>query len=42
LDAFCVLDWAVSKYKLNNGIVVGGISMGGDIAVSLAGIDKRV
>lgn len=42
LDAFRVLDWAVSKYKLNNGIVVGGISMGGDIAVSLAGIDKRV
>lgn len=42
LDAFRVLDWAVSKYKLNNDIVVGGISMGGDIAVSLAGIDKRV
>ncbi len=42
LDTFRVLDWAVSKYKLNNDIVVGGISMGGDIAVSLAGIDKRV
>ena len=42
LDAFRVLDWVVSKYNLNNDIVVGGISMGGDIAVSLAGIDKRV
>ena len=42
LDAFRVLDWAIDKYKLNNDIVAGGISMGGDIAVSLAGIDKRV
>lgn len=42
LDAFRVLDWAVGKYSLNHDIVVGGISMGGDIAVSLAGIDKRV
>lgn len=42
LDIYIVIDWAISNYGLNNNVVAGGISMGGDIAVALAGIDTRV
>jgi uncharacterized protein len=42
LDVFRVIDWAIQSFKLDGNVVVGGLSMGGDIAISLAGIDKRV
>ena len=42
LDAFRVADWAIDTFNLNGNIVAGGLSMGGDIAIALAGIDARV
>ena len=41
LDAMRVLDWAQDQYGVLP-IVAGGLSMGGDIAVALVGIDNRV
>ncbi len=41
LDAVRVLDWAVERFEPDQ-IVAGGVSMGGDISVALAGIDHRV
>ncbi len=42
LDVFRVIDWAIDTFKLNENIVAGGLSMGGDIAIAIAGIDARV
>ncbi len=42
LDALAVTDWAIDRYGLDGRVVAGGVSMGGDIAVALAGIDARV
>jgi dienelactone hydrolase len=42
LDAMRVIDWAVKRYGVQKRIVAGGLSMGGDIALSLAGIDQRI
>jgi dienelactone hydrolase len=42
LDALRVADWALARYELAPDYVAGGISMGGDLAVALAGIDPRV
>lgn len=42
LDALAVTDWAINEYGLDGSVVAGGVSMGGDIAVALAGIDPRV
>lgn len=42
LDAVHVLDWATDRFPVANNIVAGGLSMGGDIGVALAGIDHRV
>ncbi|HEY8911968.1 alpha/beta hydrolase [Lacisediminihabitans sp.] len=43
LDAVHVLDWATERFDVAaDNIVAGGLSMGGDISVALAGIDKRV
>jgi uncharacterized protein len=42
LDAVRVLDWAVSEFGVPTRVVAGGVSMGGDIAVALAGADQRV
>ena len=43
LDAMWVLDWVAGHYDGSAGdVVAGGFSMGGDIAVALAGIDHRV
>lgn len=43
LDAVHVLDWATTHLPVAPGnIVAGGLSMGGDISVALAGIDHRV
>lgn len=42
LDTFRIIDWAIKNFNLNDMVVVGGLSMGGDIAIALAGIDKRI
>lgn len=43
LDAVHVLDWATTNLPVEPGnIVAGGLSMGGDISIALAGIDQRV
>lgn len=42
LDAVRVVDWALDTYRLDRDIRAGGVSMGGDIGVALAGVDRRV
>lgn len=42
LDAIHVVDWALSRFDLDSDVVAGGLSMGGDISVALAGADHRV
>ena len=42
LDALRVIDWAVDELHAGPTVVAGGVSMGGDDAVALAGIDHRV
>ncbi len=42
LDVLAVTDWAINKYGLDGPVIAGGVSMGGDIAVALAGTDPRV
>ena len=41
LEALTVLDWAIAETGATS-VVAGGDSMGGDVAVALAGIDPRV
>jgi dienelactone hydrolase len=42
LDALRVVDWAIAELEASPEVVAGGISMGGDVAVALAGVDERV
>lgn len=43
LEAMGVLDWVTAHHDVApDGIVAGGLSMGGDIAVALAGADHRI
>lgn len=42
LDALTVIDWAIERYALGGDVVAGGVSMGGDIAVALGGVDPRI
>ncbi|MFC1997773.1 alpha/beta hydrolase [Chloroflexota bacterium] len=42
LDSLRVIDWAVEEFQVKPPIFMGGISMGGDIAVAAAGIDHRI
>lgn len=37
-----VIDWALAEFALPGTVMAGGVSMGGDIAVVAAGIDKRI
>ncbi len=41
LDSLRVIDWAMANLRAGE-VVAGGVSMGGDVAVALAGMDKRV
>ena len=41
-DILRVVDWAVESLGVEPPVYLGGISMGGDIAVAAAGIEKRV
>lgn len=42
LDALRVLDWVIGELGAGPRVVAGGVSMGGDVAVALGGIDRRV
>ncbi len=42
LDTYRIIDWAIRTYNLKGNVVAGGVSMGGDIAIALAGIDQRI
>ncbi len=43
LDALRLLDWMIERTRSESSLVVaGGFSMGGDVAIALAGIDQRV
>jgi dienelactone hydrolase len=37
-----VIEWAVERFGLTGGVMAGGTSMGGDIALVAAGLDKRI
>jgi len=37
-----IIDWALAHLDIQPQIAIGGISMGGDIAVAAAGIDRRI
>jgi alpha-beta hydrolase superfamily lysophospholipase len=42
LECLRVLDWADEQFGGGEPHVAGGVSMGGDVAVALAGIDRRI
>jgi dienelactone hydrolase len=42
LDTLKVIDWAVDTLGVEPRVAMGGISMGGDIAIAAAGIDHRI
>jgi len=42
LESLRVLDWAQDRFTARGPCVAGGVSMGGDVAVALAGIDRRI
>lgn len=42
LDTERVIDWAIENLDIIPEIYMGGISMGGDITIAVAGIDSRV
>lgn len=42
MNVFQVVDWVIDSFNLNNNYATTGVSMGGDIAIALAGMDTRV
>ncbi len=42
LDTLRVIDWAVDTLGVEPAIRMGGLSMGGDVAVAAAGLDHRI
>lgn len=42
LDSQRVLDWMEDRFGVSAPHVAGGVSMGGDVAVALAGVDHRI
>lgn len=42
LDTLRVIDWALTSLNVEPHVYLGGLSMGGDIAVTVAGIDRRI
>jgi len=37
-----IIDWVSDRFDIRPQVAIGGISMGGDIAVAAAGIDRRI
>jgi alpha-beta hydrolase superfamily lysophospholipase len=42
LESLRVLDWVEEHFGVGGPRVAGGVSMGGDVAVALAGVDSRI
>lgn len=42
LETARVIDWAIEELDVDGKVGIGGISMGGDIAVAAAGVDNRI
>jgi uncharacterized protein len=42
LDATRIIDWATANLKVFSDVLMGGISMGGDVAIATSGIDRRI
>jgi uncharacterized protein len=42
LDTSRIIDWALSNLKVTSNVLIGGISMGGDIAIATTGMDHRI
>jgi dienelactone hydrolase len=42
LESLRVLDWVDEHFGISGPRVAGGVSMGGDVAVALAGVDPRI
>ena len=42
LESLRVLDWVDEQFRIAGPRVAGGVSMGGDVAVALAGVDARI
>ena len=42
LSAMRIIDWAFATFGKHENVVAGGLSMGGDVALALAGIDQRI
>jgi dienelactone hydrolase len=42
LEGGRVLDWAQERFAFDGPILAGGVSMGGDATVALAGLDSRI
>ena len=42
LDVLKVIDWAFTEYAIMPPVCIGGLSLGGDIAIAAAGIDSRI
>jgi len=42
LDTTRVIDWATANLKVFSDVLMGGISMGGDIAIATSGVDHRI
>lgn len=41
-DCLRVMDWALEQLGASTPVVIGGLSMGGDIAVAASGLDSRI
>jgi len=42
LDALRVIDWAIANLDVETRVCMGGLSMGGDISITAAGIEQRI
>lgn len=42
LDTLRVIDWAIANLGVEPQVCMGGLSMGGDISITAAGIDSRI
>ncbi|MEW6187543.1 MAG: prolyl oligopeptidase family serine peptidase [Thermodesulfobacteriota bacterium] len=42
MDSLRIIDWAIQVLNVDQEICMGGLSMGGDISVAVAGIDRRI
>ena len=42
IDILRVIDWAIAEFHIQSPVRIGGLSMGGDVAIAAAGIDTRI